>query len=271
MSKVCAMAGLRDILAAFKAACFAIDVLPEGRFRLAAVSRSGAAAIGVAEAEAVGRRPEEMWLEAEAGRLTARLRMAVETGLPVEVDALGGSKRLDAVLIPIRDAEGRVTQVVATCRETDRARPDSGTAEQARCDLLHGEERYLAMLDYTPYPMLLHSQHCIEYVNDAACRLFRGGREDLIGRHYIDFVHDANRDAVGRAMQEVLRGGTILEFARRMLVRFDGSVFPAEVSAAARHYTGEPTAQVVIRDMTEQERATRGLRESEQRFRALFQ
>jgi len=104
--------------------------------------------------------------------------------------------------------------------------------------------------------------------NEAACTMFGAGETEL-RRHSIDDLIDP-ADTLFASAREVLRetGRARVEVLMRTL---GGAPFAGDLAMSA--FTG-PNGQiytsVIIRDLTEHNRAARALEESEKRFRAIF-
>jgi PAS domain S-box-containing protein len=113
------------------------------------------------------------------------------------------------------------------------------------------------------------------FVSDTCQRLTGGRAEELLGRHFGALVHESSREvaeidwtaglAEDDAVDRELRG-------RVNLLHRDGHAVPAEfVAFATRDETGRfAGANGSVRDMSEQDRLERELRESEERFRFLI-
>ena len=106
-------------------------------------------------------------------------------------------------------------------------------------------------------------------VNDQAVRSFGYSREELLNLHLQDLRPKEQKADLARQMKQAVRhGGLIYETVHR---RKDGSTFSAEVSARVIDVEGRAFYQHIIRDISERKRAQETLRESEERYRGLFE
>lgn len=92
--------------------------------------------------------------------------------------------------------------------------------------------------------------HRLVYVNDAACAMLGGSRDQLVGVDLATIVQEANAaDMLGRVRES---GSITFEYQLR---RRDGSVLPVEVTANALVYEGVEYFCLFARDITERRRA----------------
>ena len=110
------------------------------------------------------------------------------------------------------------------------------------------------------------------FMAEGAEQLFGWPAEELVGRHFVEVVAPESHAHAAEAWKRLVTTPDALWRLRFVLVRKDGSTFPAEVSAVTSFDgTTFRGAQGTLRDISERERLERELRESEERYRGLVQ
>jgi PAS domain S-box-containing protein len=130
-------------------------------------------------------------------------------------------------------------------------------------DALAARDR--ALFEATPDGIMIVDDAGI-YVdlNDAMCRMLGGTRDELLGRHFADFMPpDRLADAVKAFTDLQTGGGLSVEFPIR---RIDGTVLNLEWRSRANFVPGLHFC--IAHDLSEREAAQRALRESDDRYRA---
>jgi len=136
-------------------------------------------------------------------------------------------------------------------------------------DLHASRDRYRTLIESAKDAILIESEDDdILEVNMQACRLLGYSREELLRMKASELQAPEVRGRPGGVIKsELARSNQVFE---TMALHRDGTRIPVEVSIARIGNNGKGPALAIVRDITERKRAEEALRESEQRYRALF-
>jgi PAS domain S-box-containing protein len=160
---------------------------------------------------------------------------------------------------------------------------DLTQARRADLKVRQSEERYRNLVELSPDAIAVHAQGKVIYANPAALRLMRADTpEQVVGRALLDFVHPDYRDFIAQRVRATAGEQRQVPLAEEKFIRLDGSVIDVEVAAMpisfplARDGAPGPDADVpavlvVFRDVTERKQNEIALRQSEARYRLLFE
>jgi PAS domain S-box-containing protein len=138
--------------------------------------------------------------------------------------------------------------------------------------LEESEKKYRRLVDNSLTGIYIIQGQTIRFCNRKFAAIFGFDRpEELIGKSIRDLISPESGKPVE---QQVVR---LREAGRRRTERYefravrkDGTLFDAEVLGARITYEGEPAVQGALIDITERKRTLENLRESENKYRALF-
>jgi PAS domain S-box-containing protein len=138
--------------------------------------------------------------------------------------------------------------------------------------LAESEQRYRRLIELLPYLICIHSEGRIVYLNPAGEKMIGFTHKDqYMGKSVIDFVHPESRKTVMSRIKKMMKTGEPSPLIVEKLIRADGQVIEAEVTASLFIYKGKKAIQVIARDISESKRAERALIESEERYRRLVE
>ena len=211
-----------------------------------------------------GQPDSRFWSPDLAERLARGEAQVLTTGEPIHAVgpvALADGRQRDwlTVTFPLTDADGRTLAATMAVDMTEW--------RQARDQLALAERRYTQVVEHASDAIVItDSSLRLVDVNAAACRLSGYTREELLARHAVDLLVPDDLAARPLALDAVRSGRSIV--SERQVRRKDGSVFVAEISARAFEGGG---VQAIVRDVSARHEAEQTVRQSEERFRLLYQ
>ena len=135
---------------------------------------------------------------------------------------------------------------------------------------ISSEERFRYLVETTPDTVALHADGKLLFVNPAGVALLAATTaEELVGRPLTDFASSQQQSLLKDRIREP--ADRPAEVTEEKMVRLDGKVIDVEVVALPSTFEGRPATQLGIRDITRRKRTEAALRQSEQRYRDLFE
>ncbi len=207
---------------------------------------------------------DENWAKIE--RETERRRQGESSRYEAELRRRDGTVR--NVLIsgaPLLDSNGRfvgTSGIVLDITEQKKAREDIEQSEKRFKGIFESVDDGLVYLDA--------SGRIIE-VNRKAVEIFGGSKEELLGKRFtkIGVLSLKEVPTFTKRFIDILRGKEA--FLDVTIKNKKGQAIPLECSASLSKAYGKSTIAVVARDMTERRERERLLRESEEKYRGLFE
>ncbi len=130
--------------------------------------------------------------------------------------------------------------------------------KEAERAVRESEERYRSLVEASPDAIAVYQRGIVIFANPAAGQVFGGpghSSDELIGRQVIDFVHPDSREVVSQRMLQMQQERKPLLPIEEKYVRLDGHEMIVELAAIPFVWEGDPSVQIVARDVTERKQA----------------
>ncbi|MDD1670123.1 MAG: PAS domain S-box protein, partial [Methanomicrobiales archaeon] len=183
------------------------------------------------------------------GRYDTRLLRKDGTSFPVDLE--GGNLVFD----------GRSADLIMFRDITERKR-----AEEA---LRESEEKYRALVERANDGIIVVQDGLVTFCNRRAAELWGGDIQEIVGQPYLNFIGPADRSRIQENYGRRMSGEDIPGQYDVLLLRRDGTEFPAELNAGTFTFEGKPANLVLFRDMTERKMAEEALKNMNRKLNLL--
>ena len=164
-----------------------------------------------------------------------------------------------------RGEKGEVLRLVGTHRDVTARR-------ETRDALRASEEKYRLLIENAGEAVFVLQDGVFKFANPATARILGRTMEEVLHRPFVDLVHPDDRAMVVSRHRRRLAGETDIEldFTFRVLYA-DGSPRWGEINAVRIEWEGRPATLNFASDITARRAAEEARRESEERFRRIFE
>jgi len=187
--------------------------------------------------------------------------------LDYEVDLLkkDGTKISCLLSVTVRlTGDGAVLEYQGIIRDVSRRK----RYEDA---ILRSKERYQTLVEESFNGIFVQKGNEIIFANHRLHEMLGYDEGELLGLDHWLVYHPDYQELTRERAQARMRGEAVKSQYEVKLLRKDGSWFYGDINARAIGFDGEPGIQVWIKDITERRQAKEALRDSEQRYRSVFE
>lgn len=202
-------------------------------------------------------------------RIEAAIAKAVDQAMPYDLEldlrsADGKLKRVRTIGIPVVEG-GRVVRLRGIFQDVTELR-------RAQESLRQSEERFSTAFASSPMGQSISTRDegRIIDVNEAYCEIIGYSRGELVGRTSAEMGLFADAERRGALIAELSREGSLRDARARVRTKA-GGLKEVELSMAPISLAGEDCLIASVVDISERLEAERALRESEERYRGLFE
>jgi PAS domain S-box-containing protein len=255
---------------------FVVQVGEDGAFVFESFNPVTEKLTGLRREQARGRGAEQVVPPAEAARVIANYKRAVELGTPYSYEELGetalGRRTFRTTLVPIRNRSGRVHRLIGLSHDITDQRHTEDALALARRSLSESEEKFKKAFAASPHPISISDMphgRLIE-VNDAVERVFGYSREESLGKTTVElgmWCEPAQRHEMVAILRE---HGSFRDFMMAGADRH-GRPLSLVLSGEVISIGDEHCVVTYVQDVTERETAKRALVVSEELFAKAFQ
>ncbi len=218
----------------------------------------------------VGKNVSEFFPEDQHPKLFTSIETVLAEGTsggPTEYTMLredGTTFLAEARSTVILDKQGQSRGLLAIARDIT----DSKQAEQA---LRESEKRYETVVENAGEGIVVVQDERLQYANPYVENVIGHKREEMVSRPFIEFIHPEDREQVMGIHRRRFRGEDIPLFYELRVIDKYGNRRWMENNGVLIEWNGRPATLNFLRDITEQKKTRMALRESEQKYRQLFE
>ncbi|WP_169910901.1 sensor domain-containing diguanylate cyclase [Evansella clarkii] len=245
-------------------AIFVMEVENEGTaFRYLAVNKAAENQAGFT-GNVIGLLIEDVMPETPARELNEQYEKVAKSGEEAVFEHGGENGMIgESAFTPIYDDEGRIRQILSVTRDITKRK-------RAEEKLQESEQKYQSLFEYNSSAVfLLDMDGRLQSINKAAESLIGYEPQDLLQQSFVPFVHTEELEKVLAKFFQA-RNGEALEYETTLIHQnkheIDCSIInlPVKVNGEVVGIYG------IVKDVTEEKRMIRAIRDSEERFSRLI-
>jgi PAS domain S-box-containing protein len=226
------------------------------------------------EAEVIGKDDFAFHPKEIAEKFFADDQSVIQTGEPLlnkeeyAIDDKGQKKWLVTSKFPLRNERDQIIGLVGITHDITKRKQEEEIIERS-------EMKFRTLFESANDAIFLVKEDTFVDCNFKTEQMFQCSRAEILNRHPYEFsppFQPDGSDSKLKALEKInaALSGTPQSFEWKHQ-KLDGTPFDAEVSLNRINIDGKVLLQAIVRDISEHKQAEEALRESEERFRRLFE
>ena len=148
---------------------------------------------------------------------------------------------------------------------------DRTESKQTEKKLINSEEKFRMLAESSSFAIMMHQGDQWLYANLAAVEISGYTEEELYSMHFWDIVHPDYREMVKQSGYNRQQGKVMPRAYEFKIIAKNGVEKWVSLTGNPIQYEDKPTALVSVTDITERKQAEDALKESENKFRTIFE
>jgi len=141
---------------------------------------------------------------------------------------------------------------------------------EAELQLRESENRYRAIVEWTPEAIVIHRAGKVIFANPSALKMFGASNEhELLGKPILELIHPDYHQFVLARIKKNQADGIPAPMVEEKFLKLDGTVIDVEIQGTAIEFDGKPAIQAALRDVTARNLAQHQLKKSEEQYRLI--
>ncbi len=176
----------------------------------------------------------------------------------------GSSVWVNQAVRLVRDSDGAPLYYLPLIHDITRIR-------EAQAALKESEKQYRTLVENAGEGILVVADERVLFANPYVSRIIGYSEDELKDIPFHQFVHPDDLERVARNHRRRVSGDTDIPVYEFRIVDQNGKTLWVEIEGVPIEWNGKPAALNFLRDVTERRRTEEALKESEDKYRNLFQ